>query len=920
MCRLNMQLTEIQEKINTFNQLIFTERTDKVGILLKYIRDYLQLDGVFIVEVFLKNETNAEVEQDLEQKKSARIIAGKILEEDLMSMAYDIETSPLLKQNPENLQGNSIWIDNLSTEFPKHCLLSKLPIQFYQAFELNMSSQLSRFLILVDRKSRAISENTLYFIQQCLPVLTAMLEIQQLKVELDSEKKLTKAQLDAIPALVYIFNKNGQFLRWNRYYQELTGYTDEEMETLHGLDTIHPDDKEKVAAGMEKVFKEGKATLVYTAYSKKKIKRTMFGMAERINYQGEDVLIGVATDISAQKKIEEDLRLSENKLKKSNKRLMLLKSLSDRLHNLMNVEAIADEVLEIFAEISDAEKSVFRVNKLNEQENELHIIASRGFSQEILALQAITQVGNVNEPSGIATAKNQIATFGSLEDAKNLTSTFTRLIKKEGINSGIIIPLSYNGKILGVVSLAFLYEQKFEQEQLEFYKSVGASVSLALNNARQFEKVQYQAKHDSLTDLPNRVSLHDDCKLALEENKLSSDYTGLLLLDLDHFKEINDTLGHHVGDALLCKVGSLIESILENTHSRIYRLGGDEFAVLIPDHKTIEDIHHQAEKIQKLLQQAIDIDDLQLEINASIGMSSSIQGLVDIHELLRCADMAMYAAKNSGSGIAVYKPEMEFLTPERKAILADLSEAIRTDQLFLQYQPIWDFKTNSFIACEALIRWNHPEYGLLFPDKFIPIVEITKMIHPMTIWVFEKVCQQINQWKGQGLELKVTINISTRNLLDDSCEEKFAQLMKQYQIKPNNISLEVTETALMHDPERTLTYIKNINNMGLQFSLDDFGTGHSSLTYLRKLSFQTLKIDRSFVIDMARIPQNKIIVESTINLAHNLKMNVVAEGVEDKETLKQLEDLGCDFAQGYFMSHPLNADEFIQFILQHQSK
>jgi diguanylate cyclase (GGDEF)-like protein/PAS domain S-box-containing protein len=417
------------------------------------------------------------------------------------------------------------------------------------------------------------------------------------------------------------------------------------------------------------------------------------------------------------------------------------------------------------------------------------------------------------------------------------------------------------------------------------------------------KRLHHMALHDPLTGLLNRYALHQE----LERNfKRQDEIKGaLMLIDLDRFKEINDTLGHHIGDKILQEIGRLLQGCLSDYQVLVCRLGGDEFTVFINDVDDRLELDKIAHQLKMAIRHPYEIDSIKLEIDSSIGIAIYPQHGNDNHALLRSADVAMYNAKSNGSGSAFYDAASDRHTPERLAIIAELGSAVRENQLCLHYQPKFDLQQKRISGFEALLRWQHPRMGLLYPDSFIPLAEVSDVIHPLTLAVLRLAFAQQQVWQQEGLNFKVAVNLSARNLLDDRCVEELRDLLQQSGLAPAQLEIEITESALMHDPEGAIARLKKIAALGVELSIDDFGTGYSSLAYLRRLPIQTLKIDKVFVKNMCNNPQDEQIVRSTIGLAHTLNLKVVAEGVEDADTLQLLARMGCDFAQGYYISRPM---------------
>jgi diguanylate cyclase (GGDEF)-like protein len=430
---------------------------------------------------------------------------------------------------------------------------------------------------------------------------------------------------------------------------------------------------------------------------------------------------------------------------------------------------------------------------------------------------------------------------------------------------------------------------------------------------RYEDKLRYQSFHDSLTALPNREKLYADMEECFAQRS-ADQISALLLIDLDRFKEINDTLGHNVGDHLLQLIGPRLANEMSEVPGTVARLGGDEFAVFLPRIRSTHQAVVFGHRLLDALAQEFDLDGFTTQISASIGIAISPQQAQDHHALMRYADIAMYYAKGQMLGLSIYSPEYDPHSTKRLAIVSELGRAIRENQLCLYYQPKVLLDEQRCYGFEALIRWIHPELGFVPPADFIPIAELTSLIHQLTAWVLEKAIEQCRRWQDQGMSLSIAVNLSARNLMDDNIPKLVERLLAKYKLPASRLELEITESSIMTDPTRALRNLDALHELGVHLAIDDFGTGYSSLAYLKRLPVQTLKIDNSFVRNMLEDLQDELIVNSTIHLAHNLGLTVVAEGVENEALLARLSEMGCDEAQGYFIGRPMaviNADEWI---------
>jgi diguanylate cyclase (GGDEF)-like protein len=440
----------------------------------------------------------------------------------------------------------------------------------------------------------------------------------------------------------------------------------------------------------------------------------------------------------------------------------------------------------------------------------------------------------------------------------------------------------------------------------------------AAEATHQAVESQQQALHDTLTGLPNRALLRDRIDQAIHQADRELNPAALLLLDLDRFKEVNDTLGHHYGDQLLVQVGERLRGSLREVDT-VARLGGDEFAVLLPRIQTAEGAVAVAGKLQAAFDEPFRVDDLALDVEASIGVAIYPEHGSDPDELLQRAEIAMYVAKDTHAGFVLFDPKQDQHSPRRLALLGELRRAIDQQQLVLHYQPKVDAHSGQMLGVEALVRWQHPEYGLLAPVEFIPLAERTGLIGPLTNYVLDAALRQCRDWQQAGHELGIAVNVSARSLLDLDFPDQVADLLARWEVPARLLVVEITESTIMADPTHALEILGRLNAMGVQLAIDDFGTGYSSMAHLKTLPVHELKVDRSFVSQMTSNASDAVIVRSTVDLGRNLGLRVVAEGVEDPATLQQLDVLGCDAIQGYYISRPMPAVDLIHWLEQQQT-
>lgn len=427
--------------------------------------------------------------------------------------------------------------------------------------------------------------------------------------------------------------------------------------------------------------------------------------------------------------------------------------------------------------------------------------------------------------------------------------------------------------------------------------------------------LEHQALHDALTGLPNRTLLKDRMQQAISSARRSGHLVALFLLDLDRFKQINDTLGHHIGDLLLKDLAKRLLMPVRATDT-VARLGGDEFAILLPSIETQEFGIELAERVLAVFEKPFEVqENLQLHVNCSIGVAFFPIHTEDPHRLMQCADVAMYAAKGGAERIIVYDSTKDSNSVRRLRLSTELRNAITDDeQLSMVYQPKIDLKSQMICGVEALCRWRHPHLGLVPPDEFVQHAEQTGAITELTRWTFEAALCELARWSVGGFDLSLAINLSARMLHDESIPQLLASIARSYNLDPTRIIIEITESAIVLDPLTARKNACHLADAGFELAIDDYGTGYSSLSALQSLPIRELKIDRSFVLDMLANPASDVIVRSTVDLAHNLGMRVVAEGVETREHFNRLRQLYADIAQGYFISIPLNGRDFLNFL------
>ncbi|HEX8100754.1 MAG TPA: EAL domain-containing protein, partial [Actinomycetota bacterium] len=521
--------------------------------------------------------------------------------------------------------------------------------------------------------------------------------------------------------------------------------------------------------------------------------------------------------------------------------------------------------------------------------------------------------------AGIFFLANTVFHAVSIALAQNLPlATYVRRhLAFQGLSDGVLLALS---PTIAVVARTNLFLVPLLTIPIV---AVAKSANVYLVNAGLVEKLdeslshmldlnqrnEYQAKHDILTELPNRVLFREQLEQAIRTSVAHGGMTAVLMVNLDHFKDINNTLGPQYGDMVLKQIGPRMMEVLGDGPI-VARLGGDEFGILIPEAEDEAAVTENANALLKALERPFSVGDFSLHVEGRIGIALCPEHGQGVDTLLRRADLAMNMAKGRGQGFQYYSSKQDQQGPNRLALLGDLRRALKENELVVYYQPKAEIKTGRVTSAEALVRWRHPERGMVPPNQFIPLAEHTTLITGLTFHVLDAVLAQSRKWTRELRSITVSVNLSARNLLDPKLPDEIEALLKKWGVPVDHLELEITESTILNEPDRALEILGRLRDMGLNMSLDDFGTGYSSLAYLQRLPVHEIKIDKSFVQNMETDESDAKIVKSTIDLGRNLGLQVVAEGVESEEIWNHLAQLDCDYIQGYYLSRPIPPDEF----------
>jgi diguanylate cyclase (GGDEF)-like protein len=578
----------------------------------------------------------------------------------------------------------------------------------------------------------------------------------------------------------------------------------------------------------------------------------------------------------------------------------------------LRAELVLETILEKTRELLRADFAEVRVRSGDGRGEILHLASREGAPAVADTVDAL-----VADPVAVGPAieRQRVAVIGrgTRDDAEQA------LLDRLELRDAMVAPLLAKGDVIGTITVGDRIGEvaTFDHEAARLFLTLANHASVALENGRLIDQLsrevterEFQARHDALTGLPNRSSFLD--RVAQTTHRPSADGFAVLLLDLDGFKDVNDTLGHESGDQLLEEVARrLTRTVGEGV--TVARLGGDEFGLLLPDAATEAAAIAAAESVRAIVAEPYDIGDMAVASGGSIGIACWPEHATDVSALLKCADVAMYDAKTTPTGIATYHPDRDEHSLRRLSLAAELRQAIEQDQLAVYYQPKARLADGEIVGVEALVRWRHPEHGMVPPDEFVAIAERTGLIGALTAFVLRTAVEQCARWRREGHELSVAVNLSVRNLLDLDLPGYLGRLLALTRVEPSWITLEITESTIM-DPRRGVDMLERLATMGVSLSIDDFGTGYSSLAYLQRLPVHELKVDRAFVMGIGTDRSNAAIVRTIVDLGHNLGLSVVAEGVEDQVCWDALRAMGCDIAQGYALSRPIPAATFDQWL------
>jgi diguanylate cyclase (GGDEF)-like protein len=581
----------------------------------------------------------------------------------------------------------------------------------------------------------------------------------------------------------------------------------------------------------------------------------------------------------------------------------VLLELSTSLAEVVGTEEMAAKVAWAVPGVIDCDRVAVFLDDADWQgagSGEFRLVASLGYPDDAVAtLKARSYLqAHSDTVSEHGIERSQLSEFGSA--------------------AAVAAPITSSGKVIGhiVAGVTTDPERLVATERLaERLKGLAAQASIAISNARLVDQIRFQALHDPLTGLPNRSLILDRTEQMLARARRINEASAVLFIDLDGFKGVNDTLGHAAGDLLLRAVTARLVLAMRESDS-VGRLGGDEFVVLVDGATMDAGPELVAERLLAVLREPFDLEDWPngpLTLTASIGIATGTRSSAT--ELLRDADIALYEAKTAGKDrFTVFEPEMHTVVQDRLLLEMDLREALSAGQYFLAYQPIFNLRSGETTGVEALLRWRHPERGVVQPDEFIPVLEDSGLIIDVGRWVLQEACRQGSRWHARGLRLNVSVNVSTRQLETDQLIEDISCALETSGFDARSLIVEITETALMRNVSTVVSRLTALKATGVRIAIDDFGTGYSSLAYLQKFPVDTLKIDRSFISTMADSPESGALIRTLVQLGKMLGLETLAEGIEESAQYDQLEREQCDSGQGYLYARPLEPDAVEAFL------
>jgi len=731
-----------------------------------------------------------------------------------------------------------------------------------------------------------------------------------LYVELQEKEERFRQLAENINEVFFLINPTDtKMLYVSPTYETVWGLSRESLyaDPQSWLDAVHTDDRARAMSSFDPVRTHGKFDFTYRIVRLDGAIRWIRARGFPIlNSSGEFYRVaGIAEDITGAK-------LAEEKIQRLNRVHAVLSGINTAIVRIRDRQKLFTEACRIVVE--EGQLRMAWIGLLSPDGKVIIPQASAGYEAGYLHLREFSLL--TDDPDKSAASGQAIHTRRPVI-RNNIARESTRLsLKKDaldrGYNSIASFPLIVSDAAIGVISLYASEPDFFDEDEIKLLIELASDISFAMEFIENENRLNYLAYHDPLTGLTNRASLHQRLVETITGNGNSKDPFSLVLININNFRNINYTLGHHNGDELIRLVARRLKQTVWDSDT-VACLGGDDFALLLPRLANKDHIGLVITKILQSFQHAFTLSDIPINVEAALGIALYPDHGENADLLWQHADIALRQAKELHKTHMYYEPTFDHYNPQQLALMGELRKAIDYNQLVLHYQPKIDLKMDRVVGVEALVRWQHPEQGMIYPDQFIPLVENTGLIDPLTIWVMANACRQVHFWRNNGYPLDLSVNLSARNLQNPALKDEILDLTNSSRFPIKHLTLEITESAIMVDPENATEVLAELRAAGMVISVDDFGTGQTSLTYLKELPISKMKIDKSFVMDFKN-PRNYAIVRSAIELGHNLGLSVTAEGIEDEHAFLALKDLGCDRGQGYYISKPLPPDQFITWL------
>jgi diguanylate cyclase (GGDEF)-like protein/PAS domain S-box-containing protein len=757
-------------------------------------------------------------------------------------------------------------------------------------------------LIPIESRRRALRIDNGWIIVGTARDITARKRSEELMLR---ERNFTNAVLDSLPGLFYLIDEQGRFLRWNRNFEVVSGYSSEEIAGLSPIALFAGTDKEKVAEAIQQVFRAGETTIEAEVVAKDLTKTAHFLTGKLVHIDQKPCLSGMGIDVT--------LRVqAERGIKRLNRVYAMLSGINSLIVRVHDRDELSEEACQIAVEHGKFKMAWIGVVDRNAMK--VVPIASAGAEPEFLALvkdqfslREDAPLGNTKTARAVREKKAIVV--NEIQDGSAIF--FAKKCLDRGISSMAILPLLVSDEAVGVLALYADASGFFDEEEMKLLTELAGDIAFAIENIEKQKRLDYLAYYDSLTGLANRTLFLERVTQYMRAAVSGGHKLALFFLDLERFRNINDSLGRPAGDALLRQVSEWLAQSVGDA-SLLARVGADHFVIVLPEVKQTGDAAHLLDKkIQEFLDHPFRLDDMELRLNVKVGVALFPNDGTDAETLLKNSEAALKKAKKRGERYVFYRQKMTERVSGNLTLENQLRAALDNGEFVLHYQPKVNLESGQLTGAESLIRWNDPRTGLVPPGRFIPILEETGLIYDVGRWALHQAIEDYLRWRAAGLDaVRIAVNVSPLQLRNRGFIAEVRQAIGVDARAPAGLELEITESLIMEDVKHSIVTLQAVRAMGVTIAIDDFGTGFSSLSYLAKLPVDTLKIDRSFVIDMTGGPQGLALVSTIISLAKSLKLKVVAEGVETEEQSRLLRLLRCDEMQGFLFSKPVPAQIF----------